>query len=1084
MSEKENDDLNDKKTKDLRFDGETSGSAGDAPAAPVEGDDEPLDMRVPALSLSGTIVFPFALTPLVLNDPSAIALTEAASASDRFLALFPEIPEDERGALKQAGASEARMERMILNGKRTTRIGVLARIVKLLKFPDNTVRTLVRGISRVEYVKDLSDSGQPALSHVRRLVEKPDDSLETAAMVRNATKQFQEIVSFAPNFPEELKIAILNLTDNVRIVDLITDTLNISYEEKLAILTLPTVQERLHFLTIFLNREVEVLRLGSEIQSQVHSIMSKSQREFFLREQLKQIKKELGEDSRNPDLASIEERLKKVHPPETVRQLIDKEMSRLDMIPQASGEYNIAYTYIDWLLSVPWNVFTEDRVDVAEAARILDADHYGLKDVKERILEFLSVLQLKKTRKSPIICLVGPPGVGKTSLGKSIAASLGRKFVRMSLGGVKDEAEIRGHRRTYIGALPGRIIQGMKRAGSSNPVFMLDEIDKLGNDFHGDPSSALLEALDPQQNSAFNDHYLEVDYDLSSVMFIATANVTDTIPPPLLDRMEVIRLPGYTSLEKQEIARRYLVPRQMIENGLNNAFARFTRGGVDEIIDHYTMEAGVRNLERTIGSVCRKLARRAVEGEGGKAPTSPTVVDAQLVRSMLGPRKFILDESENKPRIGIVTGLAWTSVGGTTLQVEAAMMPDGKGELKLTGSLGGVMKESAQTAFSYVRCAAETLGIDPAVFKTNDFHIHVPDGATPKDGPSAGVTIMTALVSLLTRRPVRPRLAMTGEITLLGKATAIGGVREKTIAALRAGVRDVILPEENRKDLEHVPEEVRDKIRFHFVQEASDVLRIALPERVKERAARKDAEESRDEVYVYEDSVFQEKEKPEGKTAAPPAASATVSVSNGQPDPDESQSEAIRRLLVKIEDMGKRQTKKDLYRYGDFLKSPASARNGLNVVYKPPVLKIDFPLRMIADGAEAKPDAEKPDKPLSVTPGGAGLNRPPSASVESELPDESVLTVRAKLGMPKALDVLISDLRPLDAEPVLPVRRTGKSASAPQSRPVKASASAGKPDKRAVRRKPRAKTAGKSVPSRVETRRGASAPPIRKKKGA
>jgi ATP-dependent Lon protease len=537
------------------------------------------------------------------------------------------------------------------------------------------------------------------------------------------------------------------------------------------------------------------------------------------------IKDELGENSENPDINSINEKLETLSLPEEVALTVKKETERLKMIPQASSEYHVAYTYITWLLEVPWNNFSEGDIDITEAASILDKDHYDLKDVKERILEFLSVLQLKKDQKSPVLCFVGPPGVGKTSLGKSIARAMGRKFVRMSLGGIKDEAEIRGHRRTYVGALPGRIIQGLKKAGTSNPVFMLDEIDKVGNDFRGDPASALLEVLDPQQHHAFSDHYLELDYDLSSVMFIATANILDTIPPALMDRMEIIRLPGYTAMEKKQIARRYLIPRQLKENGLKRSQLTITVSAVNELIGYYTREAGVRNLERAIGALCRKTARKIVEKEipGDKKKS----LKAGDVRELMGPRKFFLDEAERKPEVGLATGMAWTSAGGTILPVEATLMP-GKGELKLTGSLGNVMKESAQAAFSFVKSRSETLKIDHRIFSDKDFHIHVPDGATPKDGPSAGITIITALVSLLTKRPVISGTAMTGEITLRGKVTPVGGIKEKVIAALRAGIKTVILPEKNRKDLEDIPEEVRNKIKFEFFEKASDVLKFIL----------------------------------------------------------------------------------------------------------------------------------------------------------------------------------------------------------------------------------------------------------------
>lgn len=827
---------------------------------PVDNGDNEKIMDVPGLPLGGVVVYPYALSPLMLNDDKSIRTIESAVSDERFVAFFPEFPDPVY--MKEDGIDLA-VKPVPLMDKQVSSIGVLVRIVKMLKFPDGTMRVLVRGLSRVRF---LGVQSRVPVTTVRteRIDTPPDTSIETMAMVRNAVKQFQEIISFSPTFPEELKIAITNLTDNSRIVDLIADTLNITYPEKLAILTIEDLQERLHLLTILLNREVEVLRLGSEIQSQVHDVLSKQQREFFLREQLKQIKEELGEGNRNPDVISINERLEKIAVPDNVREIIAKELERLDMIPQASAEYNIAYTYIDWLLSVPWNDFTEDRLNVKEAADILDADHYGLQDVKERILEFLSVLQLKHNRKSPIICFVGPPGVGKTSLGKSIASAMGRKFIRISLGGIKDEAEIRGHRRTYIGALPGRIIQGMKKAGTSNPVFMLDELDKVGNDYRGDPASALLEVLDPQQNTAFNDHYLEVDYDLSSVMFIATANLEDTIPRPLLDRMEIIRLPGYTAMEKHQIAKRYLIPRQMKENGLRSEDIRFTRSAVDEVISYYTLEAGVRNLERTFGTVCRKLARKIVEGDVEAA--SSFLVTEDVIHTLLGPRKFQMDKAENIPQVGVATGMAWTSVGGSTLQVEATRMP-GKGDLKLTGSLGDVMKESAMAAFSYVRSNAADLGIADEIFSKYDFHIHVPDGATPKDGPSAGVTLTTALVSLLTGKPVRPHLSMTGEITLRGKVTPVGGIKEKVIAALRAGIVDVIMPADNEKDLYDVPDEVKSAIRFHFVSRISEVLEFAMP--AKMPAASKSKAKGRkadaDEIYTF-DLSEPEPEKTPGKT--------------------------------------------------------------------------------------------------------------------------------------------------------------------------------------------------------------------------
>ena len=568
-----------------------------------------------------------------------------------------------------------------------------------------------------------------------------------------------------------------------------------------------------------------MLHLGNEIQSQVSNALSQSQREFFLREQLKTIKQELGDENANPDITVIRKKMAKKDLPQNVIEVINKELERLEIMPQAASEYHVAYNYVDWLLSVPWNEYTEDRNDIKRARKILDQDHFDLKDVKERILEFLAVLQMKDDRKAPILCFVGPPGVGKTSLGQSIARAIKRKFIRISLGGVRDEAEIRGHRRTYVGALPGRIIQGLKKAGSTNPVFMLDEVDKLGNDFRGDPASALLEVLDPQQNHAFNDHFLELDFDLSSVMFIATANILDTIPPALLDRMEILRLPGYTPMEKRQIARRFLLPRQIKENGLTKSMLSLPLKSIDELITYYTQEAGVRNLERTIGTLCRKVARKIIEGEISK--DEKTTIKPKDIAGYLGQRKVILEEAERKPEIGLAIGMAWTCVGGTILPVECTSMP-GKGRLQLTGSLGNVMKESAQASFSYIKSNHDKYNIDSEVFTKNDFHIHVPDGATPKDGPSAGITITTSLVSLLTQRKVKVKTSMTGEITLRGKITAVGGIKEKVIAAMRTGIHTIVMPKQNQKDLEDIPEEVKNKIKFIFVENAKEAIDFLL----------------------------------------------------------------------------------------------------------------------------------------------------------------------------------------------------------------------------------------------------------------
>ncbi len=792
-------------------------SNGDKPASIQRRD----SYSVPLLALKDIVIFPFTLSPLVVEGEAVIKMIEGLISGERTLALFPEVPHLKEKAIELA---EPVIQTFDVDGKAICTIGVLARIVKMLKFPDGTVRILVRGLKRIRFQKKMNNVA-PYIVEVKDIIEEKSEDIETIAMARNAIKQFQEIISTSPFYPEELRIAILNIDDNARLADLIADTLHITYMEKLNILAMPNLHNRLQFLTILLNRELEVLHVGSKIQSQVSNTLGKTQREYFLREQLRTIKKELGDDSKNPDMAAIEEKMAKQKLPEKVEATIRKEMERLVIIPQASPEYNVAFTYIDWLVTIPWTTYTEDRINIKESSAILDSDHYDLKDVKERILDFLAVLQLKKDRKSPILCFVGPPGVGKTSLGQSISKAMNRKFVRMSLGGIKDEAEIRGHRRTYVGALPGRIIQGLKKAQSGNPVFMLDEIDKIGNDFRGDPASALLEVLDPQQNSAFNDHYIELDFDLSSVMFIATANITDTIPPALLDRMEILRLPGYTMMEKKQIASRFLIPKQLKENGLEPGQSYMPVKTVENIVSKYTREAGVRNLERSIGTVFRKIARKIVEKEipaDKKIPIKPNDLNQYL-----GPQKFFMDEIELKPVIGTATGMAWTSAGGSVLAVEVTNMP-GKGNLKLTGSLGEIMKESAETAFSFIKSHQQALGIKASVFTDNDFHIHIPDGATPKDGPSAGITITTALVSLLKNRPSKARTAMTGEITLRGKVTPVGGIKEKVISALVAGIRTIILPDKNEKDLDNIPEEVRKHVKFVFVSDIMETLNYTL----------------------------------------------------------------------------------------------------------------------------------------------------------------------------------------------------------------------------------------------------------------
>lgn len=774
-----------------------------------------------ALSAQNVVAFPYTLCSLNIKEPRMAKILNNRPPENRLLAIFPELPkpENEENVLKD-------VIKMELHGVAISKVGTLCRIIKLLSFPDGTVRVLVRGLRRVNLVENVpAVKNKYELALVTNHVEVKDTSKETAALLKGTVDKFHEALAFLP-ISEEFKTAVANLKDPVRVVDMITDALPIDFEEKLGILNAPDVAARLKILLGALNREVEVMHLSSKIQHQVNESMSRAQREFYLREQLKTIQKELDEDNANPDVAAIKKRIAEMTLPEDVKKVIDKELARLAMLPTASPEYHVSFNYIDWLVSMPWALYSEDHLDVSKAAKILDRDHYGLEDIKEIILEFMAVLQLKEDRRAPILCFVGPPGVGKTSLGQSIAKSLGRKFIRMSLGGIRDEAEIRGHRRTYIGAMPGRIIQGLKKAGTSNPVFMLDEIDKLCNDFRGDPASALLEVLDPAQNKSFSDHFLEIDYDLSSVMFIATANMTDPIPAPLRDRMEIVRLPGYTGFEKKQIARKFLVPRQISENGLKSRKVSVNAAAIDELINYYTREAGVRSLERAIGAVCRKIARKVVQKEF--VDVDRIVITPAMVNELLGPRKFFLDEATKNPEAGTATGMAWTGVGGTILTIEATMLPGGKGTLKLTGSLGNVMKESAETAFSYVRSICKELKIDPKVFDKNDFHIHVPDGATPKDGPSAGIALITALVSLLTGQAPQPLLSMTGEITLRGRVTAVGGIKEKVIAALRSGITTVVMPQENEKDLVNLPENIKSKLHFEFVDNALKALKFIL----------------------------------------------------------------------------------------------------------------------------------------------------------------------------------------------------------------------------------------------------------------
>lgn len=762
--------------------------------------------ELPVLPLRDTVVFPFVATPLIVARKPSVQLIDDVLSGDRLLALV---------AQRRPELEEPKPEDIHT-------VGTAAIVLKMLKFPDGSLRVLVQGIERIrvlEYVA--SEPYYRARIKVLRESYRPSTKIE--ALMRNVQIQFQKIVSLVPHLPDELQVVAMNLQDPGRLADLVASNINLNLQEKQEILELADVERRLERLTVFLTRELEVLELGSKIQSQVQSELGKNQREYFLREQLKAIQQELGiGDERSAEINELRKAIEDARMPEQAYKEAMRELDRLAKMQPGAAEYTVSRTYIDWLVALPWSVSTEDNLDIEAARRVLDEDHYDLEKVKERILEYLAVRKLKPDSKGPILCFVGPPGVGKTSLGRSIARALGRRFVRMSLGGVRDEAEIRGHRRTYIGALPGRIIQGLKNARANNPVFMLDEVDKIGADFRGDPSSALLEVLDPEQNFSFSDHYLEVPFDLSKVMFITTANVLDTIPPALRDRMEVLELPGYIAEEKLHIAFKYLIPRQIEENGLKGKHITFTRAAVRRIIQEYTREAGVRNLEREIASICRKVAKEvAAHGD------TKHIITPDKLEEYIGPAKFYSEVKERTSEPGVATGLAWTPVGGDILFVEATKMR-GNNRLTLTGQLGEVMRESAQAALSYVRSRAAQLGINEEVFEKHDIHVHVPQGAIPKDGPSAGVTIATSLVSLLTERPIRSDIAMTGEITLRGKVLPVGGIKEKVLAARRAGIRHVILPRKNEKDLAEIPAELRKEMTFYFVDSIDQVLELAL----------------------------------------------------------------------------------------------------------------------------------------------------------------------------------------------------------------------------------------------------------------
>ncbi len=788
------------------------GSGEDRPPRP--GREGPgLPEVMPLLPVQDMSMFPRMVLPMLIAEERHQKLVDQVLSGDKIMGLV---------GLKPGKTSE---ELESLDD--IYPVGVAAVVLKMAAEEGQGLRLVAQGLARIRILELVRREPFP-LARVQAAPDIPSDDMETMALISNLRGLFSKVLDLSPHLPDELRTMAASVNDPGALCDMVASTMNLSPEERQEVLEAVEIKERLRRVTNLINREIQVLELGSKIQSQVKQGLDKSQREFYLRQQLKAIQKELGEDEdqdpQKSEMESLHRKLAEKDLPQQVREEAERELNRLAGMHPSSSEYHVITTYLDWIIALPWNEATEDRLDIKEARRVLDQDHYDLDKVKKRILEYLAVRKLNPDMKGPILCLVGPPGVGKTSLGRSIARAMGRKFARISLGGVRDEAEIRGHRRTYVGAMPGRIIQSLRRAGSKNPVFMLDEVDKIGADFRGDPSSALLEVLDPEQNFSFSDHYLDLPFDLSKVMFITTANVLDTIPPPLRDRMETLELPGYTAQEKLKIARRYLVPRQRREHGLKAKQLRISDAALKLLINRYTREAGLRNLEREIGALCRNAARRIAEGEAQEVR-----IGAQEVRGILGPEKITPDTALRTAVPGVATGLAWTPAGGDILFVEATAMP-GKGRLTLTGQLGEVMKESAQAAVSYIRANAGNmgLGLDPEFFASHDLHIHVPAGAIPKDGPSAGVTMLTALASLLSGRPVKPEVAMTGEITLRGMVLPVGGIKEKILAAHRAGIKTVILPAQNQRDLEEVPDNVKKALKFVLAERMDQVLKEAL----------------------------------------------------------------------------------------------------------------------------------------------------------------------------------------------------------------------------------------------------------------
>ncbi len=776
--------------------------------------------RLAVLPISEAVIFPYMMVPLVLSDENLIQLADDVLAENKILGAFTQRPDPEGGddADGQEFEAHATAEDDVYE------VGCAVVIQKMLRFPDGSMRLLGQGVERIRRRKTVQH--EPYLvAEVEVLQERKRDDPRTIAYMRGVANNFIKIVDSSEQLSDELKVVAMNISDPGRLADMVATNLDISVEEKQQVLEILDPRQRLEFLSRIVLRELEMVELGEQLQSRVRKEIDKDQREYYLRQQMKAIQRELGDgDQGSVELDELREKIEAADLPDEVRDVALKEYDRLTRMSPGASEYTVSKTYVDWILELPWRVSSDDNLKLKKAEEVLERDHYGLEDVKERILEFLAVKKLKRDMRGPILCLVGPPGVGKTSLGRSVAEAMGRKFYRLSLGGMRDEAEIRGHRRTYVGAMPGRIVHGLKTAGTNNPVIMLDEIDKLGRDFRGDPASALLEVLDPAQNSTFTDHYLNIPFDLSNVFFMTTANMLDTIPRPLLDRMEIIQIAGYTRLEKIEIAKRYLLPRQIEENGLTRRDIRITDAVLQRIINDYTAEAGVRNLERTIGTVCRKVARKVATRRRRGARVN---VSVKNLEDFLGSPVYSDDRRKARPLVGVCAGLAWTPVGGRILFVEAVAMP-GQGRLSLTGQLGNVMQESAQAALSFLRARFTRDEADVKWFARHDLHVHLPAGAIPKDGPSAGIALATALISVFRSIPIKNRLAMTGEISLIGEVLPIGGLTQKVLAAHRVGMTDVILPHENERDLEELPAEVLDSIRFHPVRRVEEVFELAL----------------------------------------------------------------------------------------------------------------------------------------------------------------------------------------------------------------------------------------------------------------